>query len=168
MKNTTNDVNFETFLERFPEVELPVVLRSELDVTFSQQNDPLPGAATDRFIVGTGGGPSADDEYTEYVACFRVPETYEFHALVYWRGGLLDYQYILATYDKNGTLLDRATLAGTTSDGQTVIQSVADFDDDWTIKIITGASQDDAFVPANSSVRRMELLPDGNIKREVD
>ena len=165
-KNNASDLKFETFLERFPEVELPVLLRSELDISFSQQNDPLPGPTIDRFIVGTGGGQSADDEFTEYVACFRVPETYEFHAVVYWRGGLLDYQYILATYDKNGTLLDRATLAGTTSDGATVVQSVADFDDDWTIKVITGASLGEEFVPADSSVRRLELLPDGKIKRD--
>ena len=165
-KNNEPEVSFDAFLEVFPEVELPVTLSADLDINFSKRNPPLPPVTIDRFIVGNNGGALSDDEYTEYVPCFRVPETYEFQAVVYWRGGLLDYQYILATYDKTGVLLDRATIAGTTSDGAKVVQSVANFDDDWTIRVISGVSQGERFVPANSSITHLELLPDGTIKRE--
>ena len=157
-------LDFSAFLESFPEAELPITLSTDLAVTFSKSNDPLSVVAVRQYIGHTG---ATDDEFTEYVACFQVPDTFEFQAIVYWRAGLMDYQYILATYDKNGQPIDRATLAGTNSDGDTVTESVAVFEDDWVIRVVTGARMTNGrFDPANSSVAHLELLPDGTIKRE--
>lgn len=164
-KQARPTLDFDAFLESFPVVELPVTLSTDLAVTFSKRNDPLSGLAVRQYI-DLAENDSPDDEYTEYVACFRIPDTFEFQAVVYWRAGLMDYQYILATYDKHGNSLDRATLAGTNSDGNSVTESVAVFEDDWVIRVVTGTrTAGGKFDPGNSSVAYLELLPDGRIKR---
>ena len=74
-------LNFIDFLEKFPEVELPVFLGPESHHDFSQKNEPLPQVMTDWFIA-----PFEEDEVdelTEFIPCFRIPETYEFYAIVY-------------------------------------------------------------------------------------
>ncbi|NJL74490.1 MAG: hypothetical protein HC892_05055 [Saprospiraceae bacterium] len=90
-------IDFQHFIEYFPVLELPIRLDDEVHHTFSLENEPLPLLAIEQYLL-----PVEDDadELTEFVPCFRVPETYDFHAVVYWKAGIMNYQYILATFEK--------------------------------------------------------------------
>ena len=55
-------------------------------------------------------------------------------ALVYWKGALLRYDFILATYTKTGIPISRQVIAGTSSDGKIftkkLLRSIPDGDVD--------------------------------------
>jgi hypothetical protein len=48
---------------------------------------------------------AASDELTEFIPCFRIPDTPGMHALVYWRAGLLTYQYRMITFSEKGKII---------------------------------------------------------------
>lgn len=155
-------INFIDFLESFPEVELPVILGENTHLEFSRRNPPIPTPIIHTFIE-----PLEDDfdEFTEIIACFRVAKTHDFHAVVYWKAGLLNYQYILATFEKNGRPIDRAVVAGMYTDGDVLTQSVANFEEDWMIHIVSGQLKDGGKTYDATTSRKvdLELLPDGRI-----
>ncbi len=157
---------FKTFLKTFPEIELPITLGENTHMEFSKRNDPLAGALIHQYIQAFEKLPS--DELTEYIACFRIAKLKEFQAVVYWRAGLMDYRYILATYDKNGTQIDSRVIAGMYSDGEKLTQSVATIAQDWGISIATGQSDASSgeYDPEANTVFALELMPDGTIENE--
>ena len=156
-------VKFSHFLEKFPEVVLPVTLAEEAHHVFSLNNPPLPPLMIEQFIL-----PLEDqgvDDYTEFVPCMRIPDTKEFHAIIYWRAGLLNYQYTLACFTKKGELIDKRVIAGTLSDGDTLTTSVATIDEDWAIYVVSGqaGAHEKEYDPASSTAYQLELLPEGKI-----
>lgn len=151
---------FEQFLASFPEVPLPVILAEESHHIFAKKNDPLGATVIQQFLLPI---EEEVDEYTEFVPCFRVPDTYDFHAIVYWKAGLMNYQYVLATFSKKAQLLDKKVIAGTFSDGKALTTSVATLDEDWLIYIASGQSVDGQFDPTASTAHTLELLPEGTI-----
>ena len=107
-------ISFEYFLEKFPEIELPITFTDESAIEFSKNNNPLSVQMIHQFI------DDQEDEFTEYIACMCIPKTHDFHAIIYWKAALMNYQYILATYDKKGKLIDQSVIAGTYSDGKSL------------------------------------------------
>ncbi len=156
-------ISFSHFLEKFPEVELPVTLGEEAHHAFSRQNGPLPPLMIEQFILPLEEEEA--DDYTEFVPCMKIPETGEFHAIIYWRAGLLNYQYTLASFTKKGELIDKRIIAGTFSDGDTLTTSVVTIDEEWTIYIVSGQSSsgDKDYDAASSTAYKLELLPEGRI-----
>jgi hypothetical protein len=154
-------VSFSHFIQKFPEVELPIILAEEAHHAFSQQNEPLPGLMVEQFILPIEQEPI--DEFTEFVPCVRIPETHDFIAIIYWRAGLMNYQYSLVTFTKKGELIDKKVIGGTYSNGETLTTSVATLDEDWTIYIASGQSQQGNFEPSASTAYQLELLPEGHI-----
>ncbi|MEL7119585.1 MAG: hypothetical protein AAFO07_09095 [Bacteroidota bacterium] len=154
---------FDQFVALFPEVELPVVLSEEMTSIFSRTNEPLSAIVLKEFIEPIEGEL---DDTSEVIPCFRIPKTYDFHAIIYWKAELMNYQYILATFDKNGNLIDRKVIAGTISDTFEVIQSVATITEDWQIYIVSGQNYSDAqsYKASSSTANRLQLLTDGKIK----
>ena len=161
MKVPTPD--FAQFLEKFPEIELPITLNDEAQYIFSRRNDPLPVEMIDHFLAPIE--ESAADPLTEFVACFRIPETYEFHAIVYWMAGLMDYKYVLATFTKKGVLIAKRAISGTFSDGKLLTKSIATIDEDWIIYVVSGQSDVEQldYDASSSTAYQLELLPDGKI-----
>lgn len=160
--------SFSQFIERFPEIPLPVTLAEEAHHAFSQKNDPLPALMIEQFVLPIEGQPM--DDYTEFVPCMRIPETHDFHGIIYWRAMLMSYQYTLVTFTKKGELIDQRVIAGTISQGETLTTSVATIEDDWTIYIVSGQnqiSQTKGFDPAKSTANRLELLPEGKITEHL-
>lgn len=159
-KNQT--ISFEKFLTIFPTIDLPITLTEADHIEYSRHNKPIPGPMIAEFLASVD-----DDELTEYVACFQIPQTKGFHAIVYWKAGLMQYQYQMATYDPNGQLLDKHLLAAVKSDGQTIVRSVATIESDWLINIVEGseAIQDkqSIFNPQTSQVHNLELTHNGEI-----
>ena len=106
-----------------------------------------------------------EDEFTEYIACLRIAKTHDFHAVIYWKAALMNYQYVLATYDKRGKLIDKSVIAGTYSDGKSLTKSVATIEDDWLIYIVSGqtAADDPSYDASTSNAFNLELLATGEI-----
>lgn len=156
-------VQFEHFLEKFPVIDLPITLSPDSAHIFSKKNDPLPPLMVNQYIAPFEEDPI--DEYTEYVACFRLPNTYGIHAVVYWKAGLLNYHFTLMTFSKEGIKIDRKVIAGTFSDGATLTQSVATIDEVWEIHIVTGQQAVDTgnYDASTSRAHQLELLPEGEI-----
>jgi len=167
-KNNNSTVHFNHFLEKFPTLELPVTLNDEAQHIFSKNNDPLPPIMIQQHILKLE--PKAPDEYTEFIPCFSIPETHNFHAIVYWKAGLMTYQYILATFDKKGKPIDKRVIAGLYSDGDKVTQSVATIESDWLIHVASGqvaAKKEQLYDASGSAAFELELLADGRIVNAV-
>ncbi len=163
MKESMPKVDFHHFLEKFPEVELPVTLGEHTHHVFSTHNDALPELMVHQHIQRLE--PHLADEYTEFVPCFRIAGIKDFHAIVYWKAGLMNYQYVLATLTKKGELIDRRVIAGTFSDGKVITRSVATIDVDWGIYIMSGQVEgsSEGYDPDASRALELELFPDGRI-----
>lgn len=155
--------HFDIFLSLFPEVKLPITLSEDSIHDLSKENDAIPERLIREFIL-----PYEDDvdELTEFVACFRIAGVKDFHALVYWKAGLMNYNYILATYTKSGDLIDKAVIAGTYSDGRLITRSFARIDDDWSITIVSGQTvgSSENYDASSSRTIDLDLLPDGKIQ----
>jgi hypothetical protein len=158
------DLSFEHFLTYFPEVELPVILSEESPHTFDRHNTPFPAHIIEAYLVRID--PGKIDEFTEYVPCFRLPDQADFHALIYWKAGLLDYQFHLVTYDKKSfNLIDHKTLAGVQSVNNKLSRSVATIDEDLIIHVVKGesAEEDSPYDASSTTSYHFELLPGGQI-----
>ncbi len=158
-------VSFSSFLAKFPEIELPLTVAEDSARNFSLQNEPLSSAAIRQYIPDEL--EEEDEELTEYVPCFKIPNTGEVRAVVYWKASLLNYEYVMATYTKVGKPLARKTIAGTvvTADG-IIVQSVATIDSDWIIYIASGKSatgEDGSYDASTSRTHVLELLANGMI-----
>ncbi len=162
-------LNFGHFLEVFPEIDLPVTLTEESAVTFSRENGPLSSHLIEQFILPIEELETVD-ELTEFVPCLRIPKTHEFFAVIYWRAELLNYQYVLATFLKNGDLIDRKVIAGTYSDGSVLLQSVATIEEDWIIYVVSGKTTANAtsYDASTSTSFNLEILPTGEIIRSEE
>jgi hypothetical protein len=156
-------VSFAQFLEMFPPVELPVTLNDKIISVFSKENDPFSAGMIQQYLEPIEGAVS--DELTEFIPCFRIPDTPDIHALVYWRAGLMTYQYRMITFSEKGNLLDNRVIAGTYLEGKVLTRSIATIEEDWIIYIVSGqASSSGQTYDAGTSVAfNLELLADGKI-----
>ena len=155
-------VSFETFLSYFPEIELPVTLNDDIQIEFSRNNIPFALPVIDTILKPLN---EYHDELTEYVPCFRIPDTYQFHAVVYWMATMMNYHYILATFSKDGDVIDKRILAGTYAKDGALTKSVATIDEDWIISIASGQhdGQQRNYDPKSSKIFKLEMLPEGTI-----
>lgn len=154
--------DFNAFSSYFPEIELPVTLTEEGAIEFSKYNKPLAQALIERVLIPIEG--TDIDEYTEFTPCFQLPPTDDYLAFIYWKGRLLRYEYILATFDKSGRLISRKVICGTRVEDDKVIQSVCNIDEDLILHIIVGGQQQNAQYDAQSSqAMSMEILTSGDI-----
>ncbi len=155
-------LSFSKFLSAFPEHELPVSLTDESVLEFERQNDPLPEILVDAYVEAQEG---EEYELIDYVPCFSLPATHDFHAVVLWRGDVLKHEYILITFDKEGNLIASSTLAGMRVDGDSILRSVATIEENWMIHVVEGTqnSSDKHYSPTTTSTYQMELLATGEI-----
>ena len=162
-------INFGHFLEAFPDIDLPVTLTEDSAVAFSRENGTLSTHLIEQFVLLIEQEARVD-ELTEFVPCLKIPHTNEFFAVIYWRAELMSYQYVLATFLKNGELIDRRVIAGTYSDGEVLLQSVATIEEDWIIYVVSGKKKANAtaYDASTSTSFSLEILPTGEIIRSED
>jgi len=161
-------MSLDGFLQFFPELELPITFSEDTHHDFSRNNDALPQLAIEQYISKIEGDEM--DEFTEFVPCIRIPATHDFHAVVYWKAELMNYQYILATFDRNGDLVDSRVIAGLFTDGDMITRSMATIEEDWLINVVTGqvdAADEEDYHAAQSRTFGLELLPDGRVINEL-
>lgn len=155
-------LELEALLDYFPIIAPPLTLSEEVAYKFSAKNKPLP----QELIANVFARWDEFDEYTELVPCCQLPFEEDFYAIIYWKGALLSYEYILATLDKEGTMIAKKVIAGTLSNGQTIKSSVATIDEDACIYSMVGevdANATNNYTPSKSSAYKFEILPDGHI-----
>jgi hypothetical protein len=155
-------VEFDFFLDFFPEIALPITLTDEVHHEFSKENKALPPQAISEYISRYEA--KEVDDFTEYIACFRFPSAEQYQGLVYWKAGLLNYDFVLVTYSKLGNMIDKRAIAGTKVEGGKVRKIVATIDEHLTIFMVEGAAEDELNYEANSSrVQKLEILENGRI-----
>lgn len=155
-------ITFEDFISFFPELEPPITLTEESSLEFSKHNKPLPAAAIHEFILPY---ETQADELTEFLPCFKIPETNTFHAVVYWKAGLLSYEYKMITFDQSGNFIDGKVIAGTISNGESIIRTVSTIDTDWIIHSVVGEQNATKSTKINTESKSfsLELLGTGEI-----
>ncbi|MCB0632349.1 MAG: hypothetical protein R2824_04940 [Saprospiraceae bacterium] len=156
-------ISFQHFLEKFPEVEFPVTLGEDTHHIFSSKNDPLPALMIEQFILPIE--EEEVDEFTEFIACFRMPAQKEYQGIVYWRAGLLNYQYILVTFGKDEKMIDKRVIGGSFYDGDKLTQSVATLEEDGQIIIASGQEDPNDINPdaAKTTAYRLQIGTKGKI-----
>jgi hypothetical protein len=130
-----NEVTFDNFLTLFPVTQLPINLSSELTRAISELQQPLAEAWVVRFLLETDEWL---DDYSEFMPCFRLPDTHTFIALVYWRADLLGNSFRLITFTPAGEVIDRCVLAGTKYEEKELIQTVCTIQPNHTISQVLG------------------------------
>ena len=164
MQNETKPISVSDLLQFFPEVELPVVFTDETLNVFSNENPPLPNAIIHTIMAQWEGEL---DDYTEIVPCVKVDSNEDYHAFVYWKGGLLKYEFILVTIDaktESPTLISRKVIGSTVTEGELIKKSVASIDPDLIIHIIAGAgAAHGAYSADQSQAFTMEIQTTGDI-----
>ncbi len=150
------------FYRFFPSIELPILLSDDLLIDFSRKNKALPPQAIEEFIVPV---EKNIDEFTEFIPCFKLPDTELFHAIVYWKGGLLSREFVLVSYDLKDNFICRRSLASMIIEEDIIKKSVAQIEENGIISIVAGQNdQDDAeYDPKNSKVYRLEIQDDGQV-----
>lgn len=171
---------FNLFLTYFPEIELPVLLGEEEHHTFSSENEVLPSDLVGKFLLqgdyefvplatNIEGelNEAAESEFVEYIPCFKLPDTENFHAVVYWKADLLTYEYVLNTFDNTGKSIAAHIIGGMKAEGNTVKQSVTSIQQDGFIYIAEGSAAYQAgttdFDALDEKTIRLELLNNGKI-----
>ncbi|MFZ4476844.1 MAG: hypothetical protein ACOYPR_16725 [Saprospiraceae bacterium] len=156
-------LTFADFALKFPPVDMPVTLGAEDHHVFSMTNDPLSIEMVEQFIVPLT--PLTDDEYTEYVPCLAIKDTENFVALIWWRAGLLQYSYFLATFTPKGEPIQSKIIAGTQVIDHKILRTVANIDQDLIVWIAEGAADAAADVvgydATSTRMYSVEIMPNG-------
>ncbi len=160
---SNNDPSYQDFLDCFPVVELPVTITSDSRGEFAKANKPFPQHVIENFLVPMEQDDI--DEFTEFEPCFRFAESEEFDAVVYWRGKIYSYEYILVTFDRKHQVISRKSIAGSRYENERLFQSAANISEDYIISIVAGQQQEDAqnYNADMSKSMTFEILSTGDI-----
>ena len=162
----SDKVKFDSFVEKFPEIELPITIRDDSHHDF-EHNSPLSDTMIGDFILRYE--VAVIDEFTEYVACFSIPKVPKqaYQALVYWKAALMQYDYVLATYSSDGNMIDKKAIAGTKVMGDEVLHTLATIDEKLTILVAMGAiTEGGDYDPNATKTHRFEILENGRIEQD--
>jgi len=153
--------SLEQLLDKFPEITPPITISEDSAVAFSSKNKPISLDLIDEYFNVW----DSFDEYTEVVPCFQLNVPNDYYGLVYWKGSLLSYEYILLILSKEGTLISKKVIAGTISNGQTIKKSVATIDENLSIYTMVGEQEisDQNYNPTHSFAFKFEIEVDGTI-----
>ncbi|NJC27311.1 hypothetical protein [Neolewinella antarctica] len=160
----TPQIKFEHFLEQFPELELPISFNEETVRTISKETLPLSPMMIEQFIAPVE--PGKIDELTEFVACMRLPEADDYAGVVYWRADLAQYHFTLVTFNpKTEEMIDRMVIAGTSYDGEELLQTHAMMNETLLIHQVSGqgGGGDFDYQASTSTARRFQVGGAGKI-----
>jgi hypothetical protein len=158
---------FAEFIEFFPLLELPFSLLPDIS-QISAGSLPLPAILIDAYILPFEGDEV--DEFTEYIPYGRITGTKDFHALIYWKASVMQYEFILATYSNTGDLLNHAIIGGLRSDQEGILHSVAVIDQNLSITIAEGLTleEEESLDLNKTNTYQMAIRPDGFISYEMN
>ncbi|HHB78687.1 MAG TPA: hypothetical protein ENK85_05595 [Saprospiraceae bacterium] len=154
---------FEQFLHVFPEVELPVTLTESLHHELEKANSPFAQVILLSYVQPADMGEI--DEYTEYMPGFKVTTEKAFKAVVFWKAGLMVYEYILATFTPKGELIASAVISRVEAKDGVITQAATVITQEWVIYVSEGKVVTDEFDATQSINYSYEVLPNGEIVR---
>jgi len=162
MSKAQSKMTFEDFLGYFPVIDLPVTFSEDTLADFSRSNRPFNQEAIYEFLARW---EQDMDEFTEFIPCVKLPDAENYIGIVYWKGTLLKYDFILATFERNGILIERKAISSTLLDTEGVKKSMAHLTEDLIIHIIAGAIEGNQtnYQASSSQAFSMEILPSGEI-----
>ena len=165
MDTTTPRIRFSHFVEQFPELELPITLGEDTVRRISRETPPLPARMIEQFILPLEP-TQVNDEFTEFIACLRLPEADNYVGLIYWRADLAQYHYTLVTLNpKTEEVIDRMILAGTSYDGEELTQTTAAITDALMIYQVSGqgGGKNFDYQASGSTARRFQVAASGKL-----
>lgn len=162
MKQKHKAISFASFIDYFPEIDLPIVLTEESIHGFSKLNKPLPIIAYSYFLSQETELP---DEYTEYIPCLRFQPSDEVVVILLWKGGLLSYDYILISYNiTSNQEVNRKIIAGTKIFEDTIIKSSAVISADYEVDILVNSYNSELqMYPERSEQFVVEVMANGTM-----
>jgi len=137
--NKVPTASFTEFIDFFPLLKLPFSLLPDLE-QIPADPVPLPEILLAAYILPFEGDEV--DEYTEYIPYGKIEGTKDYHALVYWKAGVLKYEFILATYQLDGQPTSHAIIGGIRYEEEGTIHSVAIIHEDFRITIAEGLAEE--------------------------
>jgi len=152
----------ESLLQFFPSLDPPITLSDDVIVSFSAKNKALP----QKLIAQYFSVWEKMNEFTEFVPCFSLASNGNCYPIVFWKGTLMTYEFILLTLDAEANSISKKVIAGTISNGQTIKKSVATIDEDQCVYVVVGetsASKKEYSAPSSKGFK-FEILPDGVIQ----
>ena len=89
--------------------------------------------------------------------------------MVYWKAGVMTYEYHLVTLSTKGKLIDAQIIAGTKSNGSGIAQTVATISPELEVYIVGGVMSvaEDSYDPQTSESLILSIKEDGNIEADV-
>lgn len=158
--------HFTEFIDFFPLLELPFNLLPDLE-EIPSSGLPLPGVLQETFILPIEGGEV--DEFTEYIPYGRIMGIKDFHALIYWKAGLMQYEFVLVTYTLEGSPISHAIIGGMRTEDSGILHSVAVVHPDLTITIAEGvALQNETTGLDETNTYQMSIQPSGQINYGIN
>lgn len=157
---------FAEFLDFFPLLHAPLSLLPDLQ-QIPVDPVPLPAVLQDAYIMPFEGDEM--DDFTEYIPYGRLAGTDGYYAILYWKAGVLRYEYILATFSPDGKPINHAIIGGLRYEDEGTIHSVAVIHENLQITIAEGLS--DVGLPSASpqtQTYQMAIRPDGEIIYEMN
>jgi len=139
MSKSKKKTGFTALVANFAKGELPIILAPDTYRTYEKKNKPLSIDAIKNFLLDEG---EEIDEFTEFVPCFRLPDSSKFYGLIFWKAGLMEYHYILITFDKKGYFINKKRVGGTIRDENSFIVQVATIENSWKIEVKEGKSDE--------------------------
>ena len=157
--------DLKTLFVSFPKIDPPFTISEDVLINFSADNKALSPEIISHYF-----GHNSFDEFTEIIPCCQFEVADNFHTIIYWKGALMTYEFILMTLDKEGNLISEKVIAGTLSNGQSIIKSVAHIGEDFKIYVTTGENAVDAveLQPNKNAAFRFEILSDGDIQSSIE
>ena len=160
MKNVPT-ASFAEFIDFFPPLKPPFSLLPDIS-QIPSDTLPLPGHLLESYILPFEGDEV--DEYTEYIPYAHISGLKDFYAVIYWKAGVMQYEFILATYTGDGKPLSHAIIGGLKSEEEGLLHSVAVVHPDLSITIAEGvATEGDEIDLEQTNTYQMTILPSGEI-----
>lgn len=158
--NSTPTARFNEFIDYFPVLELPISLLPDISQIPTDET-PLPGSLLEDYILPFEG--EEVDDFTEYIPYGRIGGDRKFEALIYWKAGVMQYEFVLATFSKNGEPINHAIVGGIRSDEKGMLHSVCVIHDDLSITIAEGMDSSEGGSEDNNNTYQMRIDDAGTI-----
>lgn len=162
------DNSFSTFLELFQNLELPLPIRPDSYKDSPNNHTEIPIELAQKYLLTEDD--ETVDEYTEVMPFGKISHFKAFNCLIYFRGDLNGYKYILLTLDHEGNKIDRLQIAGTHYTANDLSNSVGLIEPDGTIIVQLGISSVGGHIMLHfdTGVKiKYQLLEDGQIDVEL-
>lgn len=157
---------FNEFIDFFPVLDPPINLLPDIG-EIPTASVPLPLILLESYILPIEGEET--DDFTEYIPYGRIAGLKDIYALIYWKAGVMQYEFVLATFSGEGIPLSHAIIGGIRAEENGILHSVAVIHEDLTITIAEGVvTEEGAGNIDQTNTYQMSIQPSGQINYGVN